>query len=137
MSPPRRKLPGLQPTQPPPMSSPPSDTARASRTSKSPRRDSAAADSAQPSRLLASLLHATERHPTARKLLLAPDINFARELLLALARRSGGWIGWEAANLRGIAELLAFAPLSRASLRAGGDIEIGALVNAALDATIA
>ncbi|HEX2781582.1 MAG TPA: hypothetical protein VHM30_18905, partial [Gemmatimonadaceae bacterium] len=90
-----------------------------------------------PSRLLTSLVPATEAHPTTRKRLLGPDVNYGRELLVALARLTGGWIGWEAVNLRGIAEQLAFVPLARAGKRAGGDIEIGALVNAALDAAIA
>lgn len=120
------------------MSSRPSDTARDSRTPDPPHlAPKARLGEQNTSRILASLLHATEAHPTTRKLLLAPDINFGRELLVALARRSGGWIGWEAVNLRGIAELLAFVPLSRAGLRAGSDIEIGALANAALDAAIA
>ncbi|HEX8848738.1 MAG TPA: PD-(D/E)XK nuclease family protein [Gemmatimonadaceae bacterium] len=90
-----------------------------------------------PSPLLASLLSATECHPTTRKRLLGPDVNYGRELLVSLARLTGGWIGWEAVNLRGIAEQLAFVPLARSGRRAGGDIEIGAIVNAALDAAIA
>ncbi|NUO65048.1 MAG: PD-(D/E)XK nuclease family protein [Gemmatimonadaceae bacterium] len=91
----------------------------------------------EPSRLLASLIQANAAHPTSRKRLLGPDVNYGRELLVSLARITGGWIGWEAVNLRGIAEQLAFVPLARAGRRAGSDIEIGALVSAALDAAIA
>lgn len=89
------------------------------------------------SRLLASGAAATTRAPNARKRLIGPDINYGRELLVALARRTGGWIGWEAANLRGIAEQLAFLPLARRNRRTAGDIEIAALVNTALDAAFA
>ena len=87
--------------------------------------------------LLHSLRSVTRAHPTARKLLVAPDINLGRELLASLARATGGWIGWEATNLRGIAEDLAFVPLAQQGVRAGSDVEIAALVNRALDAAIA
>ena len=107
--------------------------ARPSHIRKRPTGD----DAPPPSRLLASLDAATTRSPNARKRLIGPDVNYGRELLVALARLRGGWIGWEATNLRGIAEQLAFAPLARVGRRAGGDIEIGALANAALDAAIA
>jgi hypothetical protein len=87
--------------------------------------------------LLHSLQAVTRAHPTSRKLLVTPDINLGRELLATLARVTGGWIGWEATNLRGIAEDLAFVPLAERGVRAGSDVEIAALVNRALDAAIA
>ncbi|HEY0996656.1 MAG TPA: PD-(D/E)XK nuclease family protein [Gemmatimonadaceae bacterium] len=85
------------------------------------------------SRLLAALLEATGRHPTDRKLLVGPDVNWGRELLLAAARRRGGWIGWEATTLREVASELALVPLATQGLRVAGDIELAALVNAAID----
>ena len=84
------------------------------------------------SRILESLIAATEANPNGRKRLLGPDVNYGRELLVALARVTGGWIGWEAVNLRGIAEELAFVTLAERDLRIGSDIEIGALVDHAL-----
>ncbi len=91
----------------------------------------------KPSLLLSSLVAESDLHPNARKRLVGTDVNYGRELLVAFARLRGGWIGWEATNLRGIAEQIAFVPLARARRRAGNDIEIGALVNTALDAAIA
>lgn len=79
----------------------------------------------------------TRAHPTERKRLVGPDVNYGRELLVALARRNGGWIGWEATNLRRVADDLAFVPLHRAGLRGGSDIQIRLLVNHALDRAIA
>ena len=84
------------------------------------------------SRLLDSLARATEQSPDTRKRLIAPDVNFGRELLVALARRTGGWIGWEATSLRAIADELAFVPLARVGRRIAGDVEIAALINASL-----
>ena len=118
------------------MTVPPSTTANVARASHA-RNQAKNAELPAPSRLLAALASATDRAPNARKRLLGLDVNYGRELLVALARRTGGWIGWEATNLRGIAGELAFLPLAREGRRAGGDIEIGALVNAALDAAIA
>ena len=89
---------------------------------------------AQPpaSRLLQALEGVTRDHPTDRKRLIGPDLNFGRELLLALAQRTGGWIGWEAENLRGIARELAFVPLAEQGVRVAKDLEINLLVNRAL-----
>ena len=90
-----------------------------------------------PSRIIASLLGATQAQPLARKRLVGPDINYGRELLVALAKVRGGWIGWEAANLRGIAESLAFMALAKGGRRIAGDVETGALANRAMDEAIA
>ncbi|HEY8312140.1 MAG TPA: hypothetical protein VIG47_16360, partial [Gemmatimonadaceae bacterium] len=86
--------------------------------------------------LLQSLAAETIAHPFAAKQLVGPDVNYGRELLVALARHTGGWIGWEATNLRRIAGELAFAPLHEASTRVAGDIEIRIILNGALDAVI-
>ncbi|HEX6535263.1 MAG TPA: PD-(D/E)XK nuclease family protein [Gemmatimonadaceae bacterium] len=87
--------------------------------------------------ILRSLEAATRAHPTDRKRLVAPDVNHGRELLVTLARSIGGWVGWEATNLRGIAEELAFVPLAERGVRAASDVEIAALVNRALDRALA
>ena len=89
------------------------------------------------SALLASLETETDAHPHERKRLVGPDVNYGRELLVALARRTSGWIGWEATNLRRIAGDLAFVPLHQAGVRVGSDIEIRVLVNRAFDRAIA
>ncbi|MBX6331324.1 MAG: PD-(D/E)XK nuclease family protein [Gemmatimonadaceae bacterium] len=88
---------------------------------------------ANPPALLRSLALATQEHPTDHKRLVGPDVNFGREWLITLARATGGWIGWEATTVRGIAEELAFVPLAERGVRGGSDVEIGALVNHAFD----
>ena len=85
-----------------------------------------------PSALLRSLASFDSVYPVARKRLLAADVNFGRELLVALARRTGGWIGWEATNLRGVAQALSFVPLAERGVRIADDVAINALVNRAL-----
>lgn len=82
--------------------------------------------------LVDSLESLTRAHPHERKRLLGPDLHFGRELLLALAMRTGGWIGWEAENLRGIARELAFVPLAELGLQPVADAEVTVLVNRAL-----
>ncbi len=89
------------------------------------------------SQLIDSLIAATRSAPAVRKLLVGPDINYCRETLVTLARRTGGWIGWEPATLRTLATELAFLRLLRQERRSGTDIEIHALVESALDAVIA
>ena len=90
----------------------------------------------QCSRLLASLEAETLAYPNAPKRLIGPDVIYGRELLTALARRTGGWIGWEATSLRNIAGEIAFVPLDGAGFRVGGDVEIRVLVNRALEHAI-
>ena len=89
-----------------------------------------------PSRLLQSLEALTRAHPTSRKHLVGPDVNFGRELLVTLAQRTGGWLGWEAATLRRVADALALLPLAERELTIASDVEIGALVHEALDEAI-
>lgn len=89
------------------------------------------------SRLLESLHALTREHPLARKRLVGPDVNFGRELLVTLARRTGGWVGWEATNLRGIARGLAFLPLAERGIRCADDVTVNALANLALERSIA
>ena len=89
------------------------------------------------STLLLSLESVDRAHPTNRKRLVGPDVNFGRELLVTLARRTGGWIGWEATTLGGIARALAFLPLADQGVRVADDVTINALGNQALDRAIA
>lgn len=93
----------------------------------------AAPSAATAPRILRELAAVGHRVPVARKLLLGPDVNFGRELLHALARREGdGWIGWEPATLRRLAEELAFVALADRGLRIASDVETAALVQEAL-----
>jgi len=86
---------------------------------------------------LSALADIDQAHHTERKLMLAPDLNYGRELLCALARRSGGWLGWEPVTLRGIAEEIAFVPLATARRRAADDVEVTALLDRAFDVCLA
>ena len=85
---------------------------------------------------LDALVHVTRVHPHERKRLVVPDVNYGRELLVTLARETGGWIGWEATNLRGIAGALAFVALAERELRVATDVDVAAFVNRALHQTI-
>lgn len=88
------------------------------------------------SALLRSMRAETESHPYELKRLIGPDINYGRELLAALAQRTGGWIGWEATSLRRLAGEVAFVPLHAAGIRIGSDVGIRVLVNRALEDAI-
>ncbi|MEO6445876.1 MAG: hypothetical protein ABIZ91_03675, partial [Gemmatimonadaceae bacterium] len=90
-----------------------------------------------PSAQVQSLARISAERPGLRKQLIASTLNHGRELLISLARVTGGWIGWTPTNLRGIAEQLAFVTLDERSLRRIGDIEQAALVNRALESCIA
>lgn len=84
-------------------------------------------------RVLGALEVENAANPYGSKRLVGPDINYGRELLAALARTTGGWVGWEATSLRRIAGEIAFVPLHMSGTRVGGDVEIGMLVNRALE----
>ncbi|MEO8140521.1 MAG: PD-(D/E)XK nuclease family protein [Gemmatimonadota bacterium] len=88
-------------------------------------------------RLLLDQLEALDRaHPHEHKLLVCQDVNHGRELLVSLARRTGGWMGWEPSTLGSIAHALAFTTLGRAGLRTASDLEIAAVADAALVAVV-
>src|SRR5215208_913508 len=91
----------------------------------------------RPTSVLRALGAITRRHPTDRKRLVGPDVNYGRELLVALARETGDCAGWEATTVRMVADELAAASLAEYGLRAASDIEIAALVNRALDDALA
>ncbi|MEP6836155.1 MAG: PD-(D/E)XK nuclease family protein [Gemmatimonas sp.] len=74
-----------------------------------------------------------ERFPTQRKLLLAPSINFGRELLAALAHERGSWIGWEVATLATLAQKLALVDLAEREVRRASDVAVADIVNSAFD----
>ena len=86
---------------------------------------------------LAALDAIGREHPTARKLLIAPDRNWGRDILLNLARRTGGWVGWEVTTLREIAGELAFVGLDRERRRIASDLELVLLVDRALEEAVA
>src|SRR4051812_45136654 len=67
-----------------------------------------------PSALLRSLQAFGATHSTERKLLVGPTLLWGRELLRALARTTGGWIGWEPTTIRALADDLALVALSDA-----------------------
>ena len=73
-------------------------------------------------------------HPLARKLLVAPDVNWGRETLFALARKLGGAVGWEVTTLLGLAQELAFTAMGHQGLRRASDVELTVLVDRAITA---
>jgi hypothetical protein len=84
-------------------------------------------------RLLLDQLEVLDRaHAREHKLLVCRDVNHGRELLASLARRTGGWMGWEPTTLGSIARDLAFTALGRGGLRSASDLEIAAVADAAL-----
>ena len=87
--------------------------------------------------LLDQLVSITRAASVARKLLVAPDLNAGRDLLAALALKTGGWIGWEVVTLRSLAGELAMVDLSRREVRAARDLEVAALIESALDDLVA
>jgi CRISPR/Cas system-associated exonuclease Cas4 (RecB family) len=82
--------------------------------------------------LLAQLSGVDASQPLARKLLVAPDITWGWETIVALARRRRGTVGWEATTLLGIAEDLAFTEIAHRGLRRATDVQLGTLVNRAI-----
>ena len=82
---------------------------------------------------LPQLIALDERFPTQRKLLLAPSINFGRELLAALAHERGSWIGWEVATLATIAQKLALVDLAERETRRASDVAVADTISTAFD----
>lgn len=79
----------------------------------------------------------TEQHPLDRKLLVCTSMGEGRELLRALGRHSGSWIGWEITTPRRLA-MERVGPLLAAEGRSVADpYEEMAAVDAALDGTLA
>ena len=105
--------------------------------SASPGAVSTAAVTAPPkSRLLESIARVNAAYPVDRKRLLGVDVNHGRELLLALARDTGGWVGWEATTLRTIADALALVPLHERGLRTASDVELTSFITVAFERAI-
>ena len=88
-------------------------------------------------RTLAHLKQLDASSPVDRKLLVGPDLRWGRELLRTLARETGGWIGWEAATPRMLADEMAFLTFSGTGFRVGDDLEIATISEAALEAALA
>ncbi|HEX6992505.1 MAG TPA: PD-(D/E)XK nuclease family protein [Gemmatimonadales bacterium] len=76
-------------------------------------------------------------NPLARKLLVAPDIAWGWETIVALARLRRGIVGWEATTLLGLAEDLAFTEMDQRGLRRASDVDLTTLVDRALAASCA
>jgi hypothetical protein len=83
--------------------------------------------------LLTQLRDLGTKHPRVRKRLITPEISAARELIRRLARSGGDTTGWEAANLRLLAEELSCLGAQRRGLTATNDILIASLINRAID----
>jgi CRISPR/Cas system-associated exonuclease Cas4 (RecB family) len=73
-----------------------------------------------------------QAHPLARKRLVAPDIAWGWETLVALARRQRGIIGWEATTLLALADAMAFTAMDEHGLRRASDVELTMLVDRAI-----
>ena len=82
---------------------------------------------------LAVLAQLDTEHPLTRKLLIAPDIAWGWETIVALARTRRGIVGWEATTLLGLAEELAFTEMGHRGLKRATDIQLTTLVDRALD----
>lgn len=89
-----------------------------------------------PPPVLPDLLELTARHPTARKLLVCPTLNWGREWLRVLAMEAGVWIGWEPVTLRALASELAQVPLERWGLRVASDMALEVAVGAAIGSAV-
>lgn len=83
--------------------------------------------------LLEEILAVGATHPRIRKRLVAPEISAARELIRTLARAGVDTTGWEAANLRSLAEELSCLGSARAGRTSASDIQITSLINQAID----
>ncbi len=77
-------------------------------------------------------LHGGNKEHT-RKLLIHDSIKVGREALAALAKQTGGWIGWEATTIYRIAEELSFSEIHSIGKRVVGDIERRVLANRSFD----
>ena len=86
---------------------------------------------------LTHLQELTRAHPTARKLLVCPSLNWGREWLRVLARQEGVWVGWEPMTLRALAGELALVPLEMADQRVATDVALEVVVSAATGAALA
>jgi RecB family exonuclease len=82
--------------------------------------------------LLAHLAELTDAHPHRHKLLIGPTIAWGRELLGALARHRGGWIGWRATTLDALAHDLTYTAQATRRVRRVGALEQQMLLDGAV-----
>jgi hypothetical protein len=82
--------------------------------------------------LVAALASIARRHPVGRKLLVSPTFGGGRELLRRLSLEGLGWIGFEVVTPAPLALRLARGEMEKASLRAMGAFDQGALLDEAL-----
>src|SRR5687768_15626540 len=84
-------------------------------------------------RLLEQLRDTSANHPRIPKRLIASEISSAREVIRTLARSGSDTTGWEAANLRLLAEELSCVACTRGEKSPADDIRIASLINRAID----
>jgi RecB family exonuclease len=81
---------------------------------------------------LSALAQFDATNPLSRKLLIAPDIAWGWETIVALARTRRGIVGWEATTLLGLAQDLAFTEIGHRQLARATDVQLTTLVDRAL-----
>ena len=84
-------------------------------------------------RLLDQLRYIGIQNPRAPKRLITSEISSARELIRTLSRSGADVTGWEAANLRLLAEELSCVACARQGKSPADDIRIASLINRAID----
>lgn len=88
-------------------------------------------------RLVDALGRVAEDHPLDRKILVAPTFGGGRELLRRLSRVGPGWVGFEVTTPRLLAARLARPKMAHQGLRALDRFEEQAIMDEALDGTLA
>ncbi len=83
--------------------------------------------------LLEQIRKVSTAYPRIRKRLVAPEISAARELIRTLALSGADTTGWEAANLRLLAEELSYVRCAQEGKTPADDIRIASLINRAID----
>ena len=86
--------------------------------------------------VVTDLAAVTDQHLLARKLLVCTSMGEGRELLRALARHSGSWIGWEITTPRRLAMELVGPTLAAEGLSVADPYEEQAAVDVALDGAL-
>lgn len=90
-----------------------------------------------PAWILTNLADVAARRPPARRLLVCRRYGEGRELLRALASAAGSWVGLEATTPSALALQLASAPLAQEKLKVADEFDELALLDEAIDGTLA
>lgn len=93
-------------------------------------------NAAAPLRMVEALAQVARERPVDRKLLVAPTYGAGRELLRQLARRYGGWVGFEVATPRPLAMDVARPALAAGGLQPLDAFDRQALLDEALDGAL-